>query len=79
MLDQMNHIEYPKSLLGKTLPELNFIINDVTQVLAANPFGPKAGYYEDERHYAAMEMVSRQQRTKKTRTVVKALLKGSAS
>ena len=77
MLDQMNHIEYPKRLRAKTLYELNFIINDVGQVLAANPFGPKAGYYEDERHYAAMEIVRRQKRIKKTRAVVEALLEGS--
>lgn len=79
MLDQMNHIEYPKSLQAKTMPELSFIIADVGQVLAANPFGPKAGYYEDERHYAAMEMIRRQQRIKKTRAAVEALLKGSAT
>ena len=57
---QIDHTNYPKQLRRKSLPALLFIIKDCKDALAAMPENPKAGYYQDEIHYAAAEVQLRQ-------------------
>jgi hypothetical protein len=57
---RMNHGEYRKQLKEKTVAELQFIIKDAGEAIAANPDNPNNGYYTDEIHYAYMELKRRQ-------------------
>jgi hypothetical protein len=57
---QMDHTAYQKKLKKKTVSELSYIIKDAREAIAAMPDGPKAGYYQDEIHYASMELRRRQ-------------------
>jgi hypothetical protein len=56
---EINHAEYPESLRSKSRAELLFIMKDASEARAANPYGPKAGYYADEIHYAGKELRKR--------------------
>jgi hypothetical protein len=56
MLKRMDHNAYPKSLRGKTLAELYFILKDAGEAQRANPDNPNVGYYADEVSYAGMEL-----------------------
>lgn len=55
-MKNMNHIEYPKSLRGKSREELAFTIKDATEALHAMPHGGNAEYYADEIHYCVAEL-----------------------
>lgn len=55
----MNHGEYQKRLKKKTESELRFIVKDAGEALRAMPEGVNAGYYQDEIHYAHMELQRR--------------------
>ena len=55
----IKHDVYQRRLKEKSLGSLRFIVNDARSAALANPDGPKAGYYEDEVHYAAMEIQRR--------------------
>lgn len=57
---QINHAAYQKAMKGKSFAELQFIVRDCKEAIAANPDNPKCGYYADEVHYASMEMTRRQ-------------------
>lgn len=57
---QIDHTNYPKQLRRKSLTALLFIIKDCKEALTAMPDNPKAGYYQDEIHYAAAEIQLRQ-------------------
>jgi len=61
MAKVMNHAEYQRKLRTKTVGELYFILLDAKAAEEANPMGENAGYYADERHYAAMEIARRMQ------------------
>ena len=56
----MNHIEYPKQLKAKSVPELMFIQKDAAGARDAMPDGENAGYYADEVSYVSMELKRRQ-------------------
>lgn len=56
---KMDHAKYQKSLKNKSEAELNFIIKDASEAIAANPDNPNNGYYTDEIHYAYMELTRR--------------------
>lgn len=55
----MDHGKYQKGLKSKSIVELEFIIKDAGEAIAANPDNPNNGYYQDEIHYAAMELRKR--------------------
>jgi hypothetical protein len=57
---EIDHAAYQKKLKNKTASELAYIIKDAREAIAAMPDGPKAGYYQDEIHYASMELKRRQ-------------------
>ena len=57
---EIDHKNYPKQLRHKSLTALLFIIKDAKEAIAAMPDNPKAGYYQDEICYAAMEIRNRQ-------------------
>jgi hypothetical protein len=59
---EINHAEYPALLRSKSRAELLFIMKDASEARAANPDGPKAGYYSDEISYAAAEIRRRDQK-----------------
>ena len=54
---RMDHIEYPATMKTKTVAQLRYIIQDCREVIALqSDFNPNIGYYEDEIHYASMEL-----------------------
>jgi hypothetical protein len=59
---EIDHAAYPERLRGKSRAELLFIMKDASEARAANPDGPKAGYYSDEISYAAAEIRQRDQK-----------------
>lgn len=59
---EIDHAAYPESLRSKSRAELMFIMKDADQARAANPQGPKAGYYADEISYAGAELRRRDER-----------------
>jgi len=59
-ITHIDHAAYAKSLRTKTEAELRYIIKDAGEAAAANPTGHKAGYYQDEVHYAAAELRRRE-------------------
>ena len=60
MLNQIDHAEYPKSLVDRSISSLRYTIKDCQNAMAAMPDNPKCGYYADEIHYCAMEIKRRQ-------------------
>lgn len=58
-MNQINHIEYPKSLKAKPSASLQYIMKDAYEAMTANPEGEKAGYYADEINYCADELALR--------------------
>jgi hypothetical protein len=60
----MNHKEYPKQLRNETEESLRFIIQDAKDSIKAFPANPNNGFYEDEIHYAAMELKRREPKCK---------------
>ena len=52
----MDHAAYQKLLKKKDDTELQFIIKDAKEAIEANPENPNNGYYQDEIHYAVMEL-----------------------
>ena len=59
---EIDHAAYAAKVKTKSVAELRYIIADARAAIDANPNGPKAGYYGDEIHYAAMELRDRDQR-----------------
>jgi len=59
VLKRMDHDEYQKSLKYKSDNELRYIIQDAKEALKSIPDNPNAGYYQDEIHYASMELNKR--------------------
>ena len=55
----LNHTEYLKKIKKYTEAQLRYIIQDATEALQALPNGHKAGWYQDEIHYCAMELTRR--------------------
>jgi len=51
----MDHKNYPKSLKDMSLDQLNFIIHDCKEAIAANPDNPNNSYYMDEIAYCSNE------------------------
>jgi hypothetical protein len=60
-MNEIDHREYPRRMRGLTEEALRFTITDAKEALAAMPDSPKAGYYQDEIHYASMELKRRRQ------------------
>lgn len=58
---EIDHNGYPKHLRGLPMASLRFIIKDAREALEAQPDSPKAGYYQDEINYAAMEIRRREE------------------
>lgn len=56
----MDHTAYIKSVKGKDIDSLRYIIQDCREAIAAMPEGENAGYYMDEIHYCAMELRRRE-------------------
>lgn len=56
---EIDHNRYPQWIKGKSAAELAWTIKDCREALQANPQNPKAGYYQDEIHYCAMELQRR--------------------
>jgi hypothetical protein len=52
----MNHAEYMKKVKKLSEAQLRFIIKDCNEAMDAMPDGENVGYYQDEIHYAAMEL-----------------------
>jgi len=65
----IDHAAYQAKVKTKTVAELRYIIADARAAIDANPNGPKAGYYGDEIHYAAMELRDRERREFATASV----------
>lgn len=59
MQQQIDHANYPKGLRNRSVSELRFIISDCRSAIAAYPNSDKSGYYADEIHYAAEELMRR--------------------
>ena len=60
---RMNHNECPIVMKSKTDSELRYIIEDCKEVIRLqSDFNPNIGFYEDEIHYAAMELTRRQRK-----------------
>ena len=60
IIKTMDHNKYPKQLKKKSVAQLYFIIKDCKETLQAWPDHPNYGYYLDEIHYCAQELVKRQ-------------------
>jgi hypothetical protein len=56
---QIDHEAYPRYAATLSDGELRYTIKDAGEALASMPDSPKAGYYADEIHYAAMELAKR--------------------
>lgn len=56
---QINHSEYQKKVKKMDIAQLQFIIKDCREAIAAMPNGHKAGYYQDEIHYCNDEIYRR--------------------
>lgn len=61
----MNHSEYMRKVKTLSIESLNYIIKDCKEAIAALPNNPKNGYYMDEIHYCAMELVARKNKGKR--------------
>lgn len=72
-MKKMNHIEYPKTLKGKTEAELRFIIKDCKEALEAYPQTDNADYYQDEICYCVNEL-NRRSKAKLTKKDVKEMV-----
>lgn len=56
---QIDHAAYARRCRSRSEAELLFIVADCRAALAAMPDGDKAGYYQDEIHYAHAELERR--------------------
>jgi hypothetical protein len=52
----IDHTGYQKQVRTMDLEALRYVIQDARQAIQAMPNGHKAGYYEDEIHYCAVEI-----------------------
>ena len=60
MLKQMDHKRYPRQLRKKTNEQILFILRDAKETAELQKdFNPNVGYYLDEVHYCAMELLRR--------------------
>jgi hypothetical protein len=59
MTTQINHTDYMKKVRTMSDYALYYTIKDCKETLALNPEGEKAGYYQDEINYCAMEISRR--------------------
>ena len=57
---KMDHDAYKKKVKLLSQSELEFIIKDTGEAIAANPDNPNCGYYADERSYASEELKRRE-------------------
>jgi hypothetical protein len=62
---QMNHTAYMKKVKSLSTESLKFIIQDCKEAITALPDNPKNGYYMDEIHYCAMELIARKNKGKR--------------
>ena len=61
----MNHTAYMKKVKSLSTESLKFIIQDCKEAITALPDNPKNGYYMDEIHYCAMELIARKNKGKR--------------
>jgi hypothetical protein len=57
---EIDHAEYQQKCKLMTNEQLRFTIYDARAAIKAMPDNPKAGYYQDEIHYCAMELKRRE-------------------
>jgi len=60
----MPHAEYMKKVKKMDYHQLLFIIKDAREAMEAMPDSQNNGYYQDEIHYASMELHKRSERRK---------------
>jgi hypothetical protein len=60
MTKAMNHTDYPKGLVEKSLASLVYMRDDIRETLKANPEGVNVSYYMDELCYVVNEIHYRQ-------------------
>lgn len=65
---EIDHAAYARRVRRLSESELLFTISDCRQVIAAMPDGPKAGYYQDEIHYAHAELERRRRGGRRDRS-----------
>jgi len=58
---EMNHALYQRMIRHLDERSLRYVIRDCREAIAAYPDNPKAGYYQDEIHYCAMELRRREE------------------
>jgi len=56
---QIDHAAYQKKLRSYSEAQLHYVYQDATEAARLNPDSEKAGYWQDEAHYAAMELSRR--------------------
>ena len=59
---EINHAEARRRMKELSDASLHYVINDCRRAIEAYPEGHKAGYYQDEIHYAAMELAKRRKK-----------------
>lgn len=59
-----NHANLISSMRTKSDDQLRFIMSDAHDAINANPENPKCGHYQDEIHYAGMELKRRERAAK---------------
>lgn len=60
MTKTMNHTDYPKGLVEKSLASLIYMRDDISETLKVNPEGCNASYYQDELCYVTNEIFYRE-------------------
>lgn len=69
----IDHAAYQKKVKELSIEELQFIARDAGEAIFANPDGPKAGYYADERNYCWTEIARRRSANRRrNRAIAKA-------
>lgn len=56
VIKTMHHSEYIAQTKKMSVSNLQYVIDDCKQAIAANPDNPNCGYYWDEIHYCSMEL-----------------------
>ena len=58
----MSHNLYMAACKTRTTEQLEYVVSDAREALAAMPDGINAGFYADEIHYNSMELRFREQK-----------------
>ena len=55
----MDHTAYQKQCKTMSIESLWYVMDDCREAIKINPTGDNVGYYQDEIHYCAMELMRR--------------------